>query len=184
MWKLLWKEKKQFPRSFCLRMQQCTHENVLLTIHCHELWKQQIQISPNRSSARNIFFIILKVKLSVCSKRVENTHLASNKNRVSTKKKEQHLCYFMHFSTDHLYMQNKQYNTFLNRIYLCRNLLDHNWLIESQEKFNNREGVKFGQIGKSKFFKHKKSRLEKFSSLFIPNYTRKIVWLLVNSTLM
>ena len=87
MWKLLWKEKKQFPRSFCLRMQQCTHENVLLTIHCHELWKQQIQISPNRSSARNIFFIILKVKLSVCSKRVENTHLASNKNRVSTKKK-------------------------------------------------------------------------------------------------
>lgn len=81
----------------------------------------------------------------------------------------------MHFSTDHLYMQNKQYNTFLNRIYLCRNLLDHNLLIESQEKFNNREGVKFGQIGKSKFFKHKKSPLEKFSSLFIPNYTRKIV---------
>lgn len=77
--------EKMFPRSFCLRMQQYNvhmPENVLLTIHCHELWKQQIQISPNRSSARNIFFIILKVKLSVCTKRVENTQLASNENRV------------------------------------------------------------------------------------------------------
>lgn len=70
------------------QLQHLTNEYPLLTVHGHKLWKQQIQTSPNRFSTRNVLFIIQIVKLSVCTKRVENTHLASNQRNVKIEFKQ------------------------------------------------------------------------------------------------
>ena len=76
-----------FVTIVALKMQKNSHKNELLTIHCHKLWKQQIQISPNRSSSRNFFFIILVVEFGICTKRVQNTHFASNNRDMKIKSK-------------------------------------------------------------------------------------------------
>ena len=49
-----------------------------LTEHRHELRKQKIHISPDRSAARNTFFVVRIVEFRVRSKRVQNAHLASS----------------------------------------------------------------------------------------------------------